>query len=297
MSLFDGCDDLIDRHLNIPQEWIGRPPKYRSINSLNLVSDDNLPGGPGGPGGLGEPGGPDEPDGAALIADLYWRMMDNWRDGGCPANPSPENWRFTRHPDFQDAGDQLGPEVALERTIIQVVDHENWANQIPVDSGILGRASQTLDLAFRAGSAFELIELKAADGDTPLSAAFQILRYGLAYAFFRKNLEAVQHENGQPQSPLLDATEIRLRVLAPAANYERSNKSWLPWLRKLEARLDQGVKKFSRRCLSGVDMKLTGFQFDVFPEGFHWDQNKHDDEEHRREVLVAVHRRHPYFGQ
>jgi hypothetical protein len=26
MPLFDGCDDLIDRHLNIPQEWIGECP-------------------------------------------------------------------------------------------------------------------------------------------------------------------------------------------------------------------------------------------------------------------------------
>jgi hypothetical protein len=150
-------------------------------------------------------------------------------------------------------------------------------------------------LAFRAGSAFELIELKAADGDTPLSAAFQILRYGLAYAFFRKNLEAVQHENGQPQSPLLDATEIRLRVLAPAAYYKRFDQKQL-WLRELEARLDEGVQEFSCRFLSGVDMKLTGFQFDAFPVGFDWEQVLHGNEAHRREVLVAVHRRYPYFG-
>lgn len=278
MSLFDGCDDLIDRHLKIPEGWRGNPPKYKSKNSLDLMTDDNLP------------------VAAKLIADLYWRMMDNWRDGGCPPNPSTENWRFTRHPDFQDAGDQLGPEVALERTIIQVVDHENWANQIPVDSGILGRASKTLDLAFRAGSAFELIELKAAGGDTPLSAGFQVLKYGLAYAFFRKNLEAVQNENDQPPSPLLDATEIRLRVLAPAANYERSEMSWLPWLKKLESRLNDGVRAFSDSPLLECNMKLTQFQFDVFPKDFHWDQARNGDEDHRTEVLAAVHGRHPYFG-
>jgi len=278
MSLFDGCHDLIDKHLSLDETWAGTPPRHKSETSLNHMGDGNLP------------------DGVELISELYNLMMLNWESENRPTTRSRENWRFTRHPEFQDVGKRLGPEVALERTIIQVVDHENWANQIPVDSGLLGPGAKTLDLAFRAGSVFELIELKAVDGDTPLSAAFQVLLYGLAYAFFRNNFEELGI--GDLQSPLLNATTIRLRVLAPAANYERFDRSWLPWLRELEARLDKGVQEFSDSAvLLGVKMKLSGFQFDVFPEDFHWDQTRHSDDDHRREVLVAVHRRHPYFGQ
>ncbi|MFT5328373.1 MAG: hypothetical protein ACI8P0_006286, partial [Planctomycetaceae bacterium] len=161
MSLLEGCHELVDSHLGIDDTWEGQPPRYRWPTSLNRMEDASR-----------------QPDGATLISELYNLMVRNWEAGGCPQNGSAKNWRFTRRPEFQDVGDQLPPEVALERTIIQVVDHENWANQIPVDSGLLGRRARYLDLAFRAGSVFELIELKVAS-NTPLSAAIQVLLYGL----------------------------------------------------------------------------------------------------------------------
>jgi hypothetical protein len=273
MSLLEGCYELVDRHLGIDDTWEGKPPRYSSPTSLHRVQPANLP------------------DGNKLIADLYDRMVQNWEAGGCPQNGSSENWRFERRPDFQDV--ERSPEVPLERTIIQVVDHENWGNQIPVDSGLLGGGSRSLDLAFRAGLAFEFIELKVAS-NTPLSAAIQVLLYGLTNAFFRTHSRQLEIED--LPTPLLRATEIRLRVLAPIAFYERfaANASWLE---KLENTFDEGVRELSSSVLSEVDIKFLGFRFDVFPKDFHWDQTRHNDEEHRKEVLVAVHRRHPYFGR
>ncbi|MBL4885721.1 MAG: hypothetical protein JKY95_14465 [Planctomycetaceae bacterium] len=128
--------------------------------------------------------------------------------------------------------------------------------------------------------------------NTPLSAAFQVLFYGLTNTFFRANSE--QLNIGDLETPLLQATEIRLRVLAPAAFYQRFDTK-ASWLKELENRLDEGVQEFSNTCLKGINMKITGFRFDVFPEEFHWDPRRHADEEHRKEVLVAVHRRHQFF--
>ena len=271
MSLLDGCHELIDQHLNIDDSWAGQSPRYKHPTSLNHVEDNNLP------------------DGDQLIQELFNQMVQNWEAGRSPANRSAENWRFERQCDFSE--ENRSPEVVLERTIINVVDEENWANQIPVDSGLLG-GGRNLDLAFRAGAVFELIELKV-EANTPLSAAFQILFYGLTNAFFRVYSQSLNTED--LETPLLRATEIRLRVLAPKSFYERFHAQ-SDWLKELENKLDKGLQKFSDNVLAETGMKITGFRFDMFPENFHWDQARHADDEHRKKVLEAVHRRHPCFS-
>lgn len=99
--------------------------------------------------------------------------------------PSAENWRFDKRTSFRE--ENLSPETLLERTISRVVD-ENWANQVPVDSGLVAGSAHWIDLVFRAGTAFSLIELKD-ESNTPLSAAIQVVRYGLVHAFTRCEVE------------------------------------------------------------------------------------------------------------
>lgn len=284
MPLWDeNCDNLVDQHLNIDDTWAGRLPRYKHPTSLNLVEDCNLP------------------NGIELISNLYTQMVENWEVGGSPQNRSGENWRFERRTGLDPRNDSS--EVILERTIISVVYHGNWANQIPVDSGILNRRSRYLDLAYKEGNTIELIELKVGqNADTPLSAAFQILKYGLINAFFR--LHSNELNTAVLQTPLLSADNIKLRVLAPAANYGYFEDK-IEWLKKLEKKLSEGLAEFTANQLNEGPEELstdqlsdiptvefTGFQFDQFPDDFHWDPSRILDQEYRNEVLAAVHGRH-----
>ena len=218
MSLLDGCDALVDTYLSIDDTWRGKPPRFKRKASLNRMQTTNLP------------------EGGQLIAALYGQIVQNWKSDGCPQNRSRENWRFEKRRKFQDV--ERGPEVPLERTIAIVTDDDSWANQIPVDSG-LGKRARYLDLVFREGTTFEFIELKVAS-DTPLSAAIQVLLYGLTNAFFQEHSRQLKTES--LATPLLHAEEIRLRVLAPRTFYDEFVLSD-SWLKEFEKRLDQGVSQ------------------------------------------------------
>ena len=149
---------------------LGSNLRLKSTTSLSeVLTDDNLP------------------DGRELVSNLFGQMMFNWGVGGCPATSSLENWRHQKHTGFQDV--KRSPEVPLERTIAALMD-EKWANQIPVAaSGLLG-GGKTLDLACLHGDSIDLIELKV-NSNTPLSAAVQVLFYGLAHVFFQLHRERV----------------------------------------------------------------------------------------------------------
>jgi hypothetical protein len=271
MSLLDGCDEVVDRHLSINDTWRGKPPRFKSKSSLNRVQPGNLP------------------NGRQFIADLYGRMVQKWEGAGCPQYRSRENWRFEKRLQFQDV--ERGPEVPLERTIAALMDDKQCANQIPVDSG-LGSRARYLDLALRDGTAFEFIELKVAS-DTPLSAAIQVLLYGLTNVFFQAHSRQLETEN--LRTPLLQATEIHLRVLAPRPFYDEFNLS-RSWLSAFEERLGQGVRDFSQSVLAELDVQLADFRFDAFPGSFDWDQTRHADEQHRMELLTAFQDRSGYLS-
>lgn len=270
MSLFDGCDEIVDRHLGITDEWVGQKPRYKSDTSLFRMTVENLPKGP------------------ELVSELFGQMMQNWGAAGCPATSSKENWRFDKHIDFQDV--ERPPEVPLERTIARLMD-ESWANQIPVDSGLLGGGAKTLDLACREGEVFDLVELKVAS-NTPLSAAIQVLKYGLANVFFQINHHRVLPSGSENQ--LLHARQLRLQVLSPVSFYERFEKV-SAWLKQFEACIQLGVTEFSGQLSNPEYPHISQFCFQAFPADFQWEQSRHSDDGHQREVKDAVQRRYCYF--
>ncbi len=269
MSLFDRCAEVVDQHLGITDDWVGIKPRFKSTTSLLRMTDDNLP------------------DGRELVSNLFGQMMFNWGVGGCPATSSLENWRHQKHTGFQDV--KRSPEVPLERTIAALMD-EKWANQIPVDSGLLG-GGKTLDLACLHGDSIDLIELKV-NSNTPLSAAVQVLFYGLAHVFFQLHRERVLPTDSA--SDLLAAKTIHLRVLAPSAFYERF-VSVGSWLHQFESRLNDGLANFSERLTREDDPKIVGFRFDAFPNSFAWNQARHGDTGHREELRSAMIARHSLF--
>jgi len=271
MSLFDGVGEIIDKQLGIDETWGGTPPRYRHSSALLRMKKDNLP------------------NGGRLVSSLFGQMMKNWGESGCPVASSGQNWRFSKQINFQDV--PRAPEVPLERTITAVTD-DSWANHIPVNSGLLGDPAKCLDLACRADDIVELIELRVIAA-TPLSAAIEILSYGLANAFFRIN----RHRILPATSPgeLLVAKELHLRVLAPLTYYERFAEV-AHWLNAFESCLDQGVKIFSAKCRNPDYVKISEFRFQVFPASFTWDQTLHFDVSHRRELVNAVELRRCLFA-
>lgn len=272
MAIFDGLEDIFDEFLGVDETWEGQAPRYRHRATSIRLCEDNRP----------------EIDGAALATALYNRIEHNWENRGDNVGlPSAENWRFEQRTDYNE--NNHNPETLLERTIASVVDDDNWANQVPVDSGLLGGRPHWIDLVFRAGTAFSLIELKYAS-NTPLSAAFQVLNYGLVYAFSRSHAQEL--EINLDRSPILRATEIHLRVLAPSEYYSayRNNPAWLS---RFEKAIHDGVRQFSQH--TGLDCPLASFAFEAFPCGF-WPmppQTQADIDP--KEVLWAVHKRKPVF--
>ena len=273
MSLFDGCPEIVDRNLGISDEWVGQEPRYQSGTSLLRMSEVNLP------------------NGYELVSELFGQMMRNWGAAGCSATKSKENWRFTKHVAFAD--NNRSAEVLLERTIASVTG-EQWANQIPVDSGLLGKSNKTLDLACHDGDVFDLVELKDASNktDTPLSAAIQVLNYGLANVLFQINKHRVLPSGSENQ--LLGAKQLRFHVLAPVPFYERFRKV-SAWLGKFEACIQLGVVQFSEQFTNPEYPRISEFCFQTFPADFQWDLSRHSDESHRQEVKAAIDGRTRYF--
>lgn len=151
-----------------------------------------------------------------IVPEVYSTIERNWRQarlaGGAAA--STENWRWCR-PQTYIAEHNSSAEVRLERAI--VVDRPEWANQVPVCSGVAGPSAdrrRAIDLVHKAGEAhFEFIELKIAS-DTPLYAAIEIIGYGCVWLLARA-------DSKQPTTELLEADRIDLVVLAPANYYSR----------------------------------------------------------------------------
>lgn len=188
-----------------------------------------------------------------LASAVFSAVAANWEWGMASANcdRSRQNWRWSLQPQIGKAN--RSPEVVLERAVAAAcaqAGRNDWANQIPVASGLIAGASdgrRAIDLAQRVGKqAFQLIELKIAS-DTALYAAVELLGYASVWLLARKHLPKHQPE-------LLLATTIDLRVLAPAAFYHRYD------LRCLEASLHASVRALGER--EGVELS---FGYDVLP--------------------------------
>lgn len=227
-----------------------------------------------------------EPDGLKLVHELFDRLSANWSSSSAllPKPPSSENWRFEKQ--LAMANHNVNPETTLERTIAAITD-ENWANQIPTVSGLAGASPHHLDLCHRSGSHYTLFELKV-EADTPLCAAFQVLRYGLAYAFSRTHAELLEYKTSEKE--LLRATAIHLCVLAPTMFYPDDDV----WLLSLERSLNAGLARFSSE-ISDLQVPMD-FRFEAFPEWFDWEPKRCQDESVRKDLLWALHRRQPVFA-
>lgn len=163
---------------------------------------------------------------------------------------STENWRLEPIPLKKDSGyndlDWRESEVLLERMICDECRKQKLSvwNQMPTASGLLpteGRhrvrseGRRAIDLVYRPPGAeeiYEFLELKVrrknGTADSLLHATLEVLEYGLLYLFSRKN----QVKLGYAKSPekkqryaVLDASEIRLRVLAAEDYYTSQDHS------------------------------------------------------------------------
>lgn len=170
--------------------------------------------------------------------------------------------------------DNRSPEVVLERAIAKAsvaADRNDWANQVPIASGVLGPSAErrrAIDLVHkRAEGHFEFVELKIAS-DTPLYAAFEIISYAGVWLLSRR--DACGKE-------LLEAKRVDLRVLAPAAYYRPYT------LGRIEEVLDQELREYAEP--RGATLS---FGFDVLPDSFAPLTSYADDE-----LFAMLDGRHP----
>ncbi|MBT5266113.1 MAG: hypothetical protein HOL85_14850 [Rhodospirillaceae bacterium] len=201
-------------------------------------------------------------DGALLVKHMFSTVSANWL--GClealERPPSRQNWRwFDPKPDISPHN--TSPEVTLERALIAaalVQGRRDWSNQVPIASGMAGSGDRrrAIDLVHERGpGTFDFVELKIAS-DNPLFAAIEILEYGLVWLLSRQHRASL----GYVGRPPIEATEVRLSVLAPSAYYRELDLSWLA------DGLDVGLRELGKRE-GGVNL---AFAFEAFPPRFSW---------------------------
>lgn len=244
-SILDDTDALIDDWLGIDNSWDGSEPRYKNKTSLKRLSNPSER--------------PTNLDGKQFVKDLLARITDNWK-GREPADrkPTRKNWRFDKQLESDPRSPSL--EKTLEKSIVAVTGND-WANQVPVASGLVSskEGHRAIDLVhLKANNAFEFIELKIDDGSGgPLFAAMELLLYGLIYVLSRDNMDELGYSS--KDKILFAAKSVELQVLAPAAYYKDCKLTWL------EETLSTGLSALSK----DFDYDLS-FKFRSFPEKFEW---------------------------
>jgi hypothetical protein len=194
-------------------------------------------------------------DGAALVPELYARLEQNLNQS--PRTPSLQNWRYQKK--LKIDASNPSREKQLEKAIARLGGTE-WVNQTPTSSGLLtsGERQRNIDLVHRLhATGYEFIELKV-KSDTPRFAAMEILKNGLVFLYSRRHRDRLGYS--RERNPLLWASEVHLRVLAPADYYRQFALGWLAPL------LRYGLTATLR---PEVDRDLTiDFDFQAFPDKF-----------------------------
>jgi hypothetical protein len=188
-----------------------------------------------------------------LVRQLYRSVSDKLGNH----KPSAENWRWKPQIRIQDRNNS--PEVVLERAVALLAMRgcmDEWCNQIPVASGLIDHKLDkraAVDLARIEGDRLDLYELKW-KSDTPIHAAFEILRYGLAYLLCRANPKL-----GYANHRTMKVTALGLNVVAPRRYYKDFDLAWL------QAGLDVGIRTVSQEQLGRPEFRAS-FQFLALPE-------------------------------
>ena len=202
MRIRNGLEGLVDEWLQVEPK--GKPPHYRYRAAANELTRRTMP----------------IAGTRAFLDAAYAQIHQNWLDAidAGYTNPSKENWRWKRNLNMSPKN--KSPETKLEKAVIDACG-DNWSNQIPVGSGLVGPNADrrvAIDLAHRKDpSTFSLIELKVAS-DNPLFAAIEILMYGLVFVWSKSNQEKLGYD--LKTQPVLAANDITLAVLAPGSYYD-----------------------------------------------------------------------------
>lgn len=196
-------------------------------------------------------------NGEVLIRNIYTQVESNWDQRKYRSKKKiQKNWRWEKN--CRLGPKNRSPEVILERSIVRTTKND-WVNQVPVASGLVGRADgpRAVDLVHRCDSGwYEFIELKVGS-DTPLFAAMEILQYGILYLFSRKRSEDLgyteKHEYNKESIKMLNAPGIHLKVMAPTTYYDGYNLKWL------KEAINTGFDRF----MAGRGYKMD-FEFESF---------------------------------
>lgn len=241
MSILAGIGNLVDDWLRIHPT--GNPPYYRHRTAANELTRRNAP-----------------IDGTREFLDAsYTRINTNWMDAidAGYTNPSKENWRWKQH--LELSAENSSPELNLERAIVSTCG-DNWSNQMPTASGLVGPATDkraAVDLVHRENeTTYSLIELKVAS-DTPLFAAIEILMYGLLFVWSRSNQEALGYD--LERQSVLAASNVTLEVLAPPSYFQGFDLS------SLVTGLNDGLAEFGERNGLSLGFKFCQFGKDLGP--------------------------------
>jgi hypothetical protein len=266
-SFFDGVDPKIDELLQIPHDRkkYGGPLLYKSKESALFLRKSPSSGiGPG------------------LVSEILKLLEANWSRRDSSLTPSSKLWVPRIRPEF-DEKFQPG-EVPLERTLVDFFSFWRpllgggpdpelmWFNQIPAAQGLTSKheGKIAVDLVCRTGAGkYDFVELKfpkTHPGETPLGAAMQLLKYGAAYLFAVRNLEALKNANYKPQlddqllkataTELLEAAEVKLCVLAPSHFYKGFDLGWL------ETELNVGLQSIVADSRNKGKLRTIAFQFE-----------------------------------
>ena len=202
-------------------------------------------------------------DGTRFVREMFEVVATNWLRciAALDRQPSKENWRWF-DPKCEFSTHNQSPEVTLERAVVSAAklqNREDWSNQIPIASGLIaggGDRRRAIDLVHRRGQdAFDLVELKVGS-DTPLYAAVEILKYSFVWLLSREHRDRL----GYRGKPIVEASDVRLSVLAPQAYYDGLALGWL------EAGLSKGIAALGLER-QGVTLS---FAFEAFPKSFVW---------------------------
>lgn len=256
-TIFDGMNEAADQYLLLDDAWPGTPPRFSHLATLLRLSQSS------------------SRFGERNLIDQMFRCSE-WAWLAAPEDQrqcrSEENWRSVKCLEYRV--DNPSQEVVLERLLARLTD-DSWSNQVPVDSGLLAsQGRRKIDLTHREGDRFAIVELKV-NSNTPLSAAIQVIQYGIAHLFFRQFVLPETRKGADAVCPpIMEAAALDLVVLAPADYYSRLGGSQ-SWLESFEQQINAELLASEKRKVCDIPIS---FCFESFPLDFQWSLDLGSDE-------------------